>query len=350
MALIYNAASSYVAVLVAILILGFNALLIYVNDNLNCWTIIFWRQLFQFTVLLLYFSFESSHQNNHVVTHIYGKITNVGILGAFAALFDALVWIFVTIAYLNTYTINVSLIFGISPITDAILSYFVLGYTVHLRTYIAATVCMICVGVIYYIDSTTDSGNNDDIGSQGIRWYGNLMAILSLLCDTIQIVLYRLAYSMNPNEEIDMIPILIISSFLQCIISLSCGVEFAAVMPYNYGYLLLSGAVILPLFSCILIWVSKYIPPVELAVLCLFEMIYQPFVVWAFGFSTPPVASLIVGSIIFITLLIHGYFEIYSEENKDNVTHTYTTVSDADDLDDSGSLAVHTPTRRNREI
>jgi len=50
----------------------------------------------------------------------------------------------------------------------------------------------------------------------------------------------------NPNEEIDMIPILIVASFIQCVISSSFGVDYSAVMPYNYGYLLLSGAILLP--------------------------------------------------------------------------------------------------------
>ena len=70
---------------------------------------------------IVIFSFESSHLNKYIVTHIYEKITKIGILGAFVALFDALTWIFLTIAYLNTYTINVSLMFGVSPITTAIL-------------------------------------------------------------------------------------------------------------------------------------------------------------------------------------------------------------------------------------
>ena len=111
---------------------------------------------------------------------------------------------------MNTYTVNVNLIFALSPIFIAILSYFVNNESFNFRLIFTTIVCFVgthslthsfilllihfltyllahvAVGCIFYVDSVQDydkpsEKDDDDIGSQGTNWYivyGNIMAII----------------------------------------------------------------------------------------------------------------------------------------------------------------------------
>ncbi len=288
--------------------------------------------------------------NKDIISDLYNKFLDIGILGVIATFFDALCNASFVIACVNTYTANVYLIYCTAPILVAILSYYFLNEVVHLRTILAAFVCFICVGWIFYIDLTSEeSGDNDDVGSQGNNWYGNLMALVSTISFSIFYILIRKS-AKNPEEDVDMIPVLILSALLQCIVSLLVGVDFSAPTKYNYAYLFLQGGFELPLFYSMTIWASKYIPATEMQLMLLLDNILQPLWTWIFGFSTPPDMTLILGSVMIVTIGAHSYLAVIDEDDDKKVTNymIYNQVVDTDMDDDARSLSVETPTRRLR--
>jgi len=277
---------------------------------------------------------------------LYNKFVKIGYIGLVAGLFDAIYGACYVMAVLNTTTANVFLILAIAPLMVAILSYYFLNEAVHLRTYVTLAVSLICVVLIFYYDVTDDSTDNDDVGSQqaGTKWYGNLLAIVSAMSFSVYMVIIRFvsrAHSNKDEEEVDMIPVLIVSSFFQCLVSLCVGVDFSSVDRDNYAYLFLQGGIELPLGSAILIWASKYVRATDISLLMLLDTVLEPFWVWIFGLSTPPVKTLIIGSVMLAALLAHSYLDAVShrEEKK------YIPVLDTDLDGETTSTSVETPKR-----
>jgi len=347
--LVYDQSSSYLALFFGILIYSFDSTLILLNYNLSEWTNVFWRQLFRMCAILLAFVAESLYKRTNFMTDLYHKFANIGYLGWVAGFLDAVAGASYVIAILYTTTANVSLIRASVPLMVAILSYYILNETVHLRTYITSAICLVCIILIFYYDITSESTDNDDVGSQqeDTRWYGNLLAVLSAMTFAIFMVIIRFvskACANKDNEEIDMVPVLIVASFIQCVVSLSVGVDFSSVGRNNYLYLFLEGAIELPLSSAIIIWASKYIYATDVALIMLLSAVLQPFWVWVFGFSTPPETTLIIGSVMLAALLLHGYVDAVSNREEKR----YIPVVDSDMDGDTSSVSVETPNKRYR--
>lgn len=348
--LIHDHSSSYLLLLLGILIYSFDSTLILLDYNLSEWTNVFWRQLFQVCVIILIFIGDSLYKGKNFIIDIYHKFVKIGYIGLVAGLFDAIYGACYVMAVLNTTTANVFLILAIAPLMVAILSYYFLNETVHLRTYVTLAISLVCVVLIFYYDVTSESTDNDDVGSQqeGTRWYGNLLAIASATSFSIYMVIIRFvskAHSNKDEEEIDFIPVLIVSSLFQCLVSLCVGVDFSSVDRENYAYLFLQGGIELPLGSAILIWASKYIRATDISLMMLLESVLEPFWVWIFGLSTPPVTTLIIGSVMFASLLVHSYLDAVStgEEKK------YIPVLDTDMDEETTSTSVDTPNKRYRD-
>ncbi len=367
MVLFYDVTKSYILLVVGLLIYSFDSTLVLLNYNLTEWTIVFWRQLFQLCTVFLLIVINMWHRRRNVIAELYGKFQDIGVLGLIASFVYAICGTSYVIACMNTYTANVFLIYACAPILVAILGYFFVDEAVQLKTIIAGLVCLICVGWIFYTDLAFETGgNNDDVGSQGHNWYGNLMALVSTISFSVFYVLLRKAVK-NPDEEVDMIPVQILSSLIQCVAALAFGVDFASPSKYNYIFLFLQGGVELPVFDSVTTWASKYIPAAEMQLIMLLDNILQPIWVYVFGFSTPPIMTLILGSVMFVTLIIHSYLSLVlthsftyllthlltqvDEHGNKKVTRymLYNSIVDTDledEDDDIKSFFVETPTRR----
>ena len=339
--------TSYIWLFVAIFFESFCALLALLNSNLSEFTVIFFVAIFQLSVMMFIHITSAYYKDNNVVlsSYLYEKFYKIGRLGFLAGVLEAIEAISFIIALLNTYTANVFLIAMTVPLWVAIISFFRTNYSMKLRTIIASIICFTSIGYVFYVDIEGESAtDNDDIGSQGTNWFGNLMAVVYTLTYSIYLTLIDEITKDDNNNEIDLSPTLIISTNIQIIVSLLVGVEFTAVTSNNYAFLFTYGF-ILAVNDSIVIWAMRFIHPTEVAIYSEYSsVILQPLWVYIFGYSTPTITSLIAGAIVILTLACHTYLEFNEGKYHHIHNNNYESVED-DEIGDSSTLSVYTPER-----
>ena len=339
--------TSYIWLYLAITIESFCALLALLNSNLSEFTVIFFVALFQATVIMCIHITSAFYKNIVLSSYLYESFYKIGRLGVLAGILEAIEAISFIIALLNTYTANVFLIAITVPLWVAIISFFRNNYIMKLRTIIATIICFACIGYVFYVDIKGEStANNDDVGSQGTNWFGNLMAVVYTITYSIYLTLIDEITTDEKNNDLS--PTLIISTSIQIIVALIVGVEFTSVTSNNYGYLFTYGF-ILAVNDSIVIWAMWFIHPTEVAIYSEYSsVILQPLWVYIFGYSTPTLVSLIAGAIVIFTLFCHNYLELIDENDKNNHNNNdYARITD-DDItnNETSSLSVETPTRK----
>lgn len=195
-------------------------------------------------------------------------------------------------AVYNTSTANLVFILAFNSMFAALLSWIFLKERPQTATLIAMGLMM--VGVIIIVGSGIGTGN----------FLGDLMALSSAFTIALAITITRASGRDMGFASL----VAIVVPFL-----------VAAFMTMKTGYriddpvwIVLNGALVIPLAFFCLANGPRYIPGPEVAMFYLLETVLAPVWVWMIFSEVPTTASLIGGTILIVTLIAHSLWQLHA--------------------------------------
>jgi drug/metabolite transporter (DMT)-like permease len=210
---------------------------------------------------------------------------------AVASLYAISALTFMTAVY-NTTTANLVFILAFNSMFAALLSWLFLKERPRPATLVAMAAMLVGVAIIV----------GEGIGAG--HFFGDLMALASAFCIASAITITRASGK-------DMGFAALVAVALPCLV--------AAAMTAKTGYridapwwILLNGAVVMPIAFFCLANGPKYITGPEVAMFYLLETILAPVWVWMIFTEVPSTASLAGGTIMIVTLLAHSLWRLHA--------------------------------------
>ena len=197
---------------------------------------------------------------------------------------------------------NVLVIFACTPLIAALFSRILFGETVSRSTQIAIG----CVAGGLLIVASGSSG--------GLQWIGDALALANaiILGLSFAIVRGRRQFNMIPAVVLGLLAAGVVGAFFA---------DFPEMRAAQWGWLVLGGAVLLPIAIALITVGPRYLPAPEAAMLGLLESVLGPFWVWLVIGENPGIRSIVGGGIVILVLLIHAISR-FREEHTD--THSGT--------------------------
>lgn len=197
---------------------------------------------------------------------------------------------FITGVY-HTSTADLVFILAFTTMFSALLSWLFLKETPRPATLAALALMIVGVGIIV----------GDSIGSGNL--FGDIMALCSALCVASAITISRAS-----GQEMG----------FTSLVGVVLPFALAAFMVSNTGFrvdapwwIILNGAVIMPISFFCLANGPKYISGPEVAMFYLLETVFAPVWVWVIFSETPTRNSLIGGTILVVTLVAHSLWQLH---------------------------------------
>ncbi|MCF1710365.1 DMT family transporter [Tabrizicola sp. J26] len=195
----------------------------------------------------------------------------------------------------GTSAANALLMTATAPFIAAVLSWALLGERIGRTTLVA--IALAFAGVLVVAAG----------GLGGGRLWGDLMALANALALACFYVALRKA------GRQDMFPALIAGYFLGAALAVPLA-DFSPMEGRQILWLIVSGAVILPLAVGLLSLGPRYLTAPEVSMMTLLEIILGPLLVWAVIGEDPGRASLVGGAMIVAAVLGHALWALRSPE------------------------------------
>jgi drug/metabolite transporter (DMT)-like permease len=192
---------------------------------------------------------------------------------------------------------NTLLILATAPFIAAVMSLVFLGERIDRATLLAIAAAFSGVAILA-------SGS---LGAGSIR--GDLLALANAVCMAGFYVALRKAGQRN------MFPAIALGYLAGSLLALPFA-SMEALVPAQIGWLVLSGAVILPGAIALLSLGPRYLTAPEVSMLTLLEVILAPLLVWALLGEDPGTRSLIGGGVIVLAILCHAMWRLRSARNR----------------------------------
>ncbi|WP_043531106.1 DMT family transporter [Litchfieldella xinjiangensis] len=273
-----------VMVFTGIVFLSFDGLLIRLAGT-EGWTIVFWRGLFMFGALGLV-----GCLGNRLATlrsHPKASLASAVLLG--------LISIFFVLAIMHASVANVVVILSAAPLFAALFSRLFLHEKVPYRTLLAIVACMVGMLLVFMGSET------------GGMLEGNLYALAAAAAVGGNLTLLR------RYPTIDRIPLIAGGGILAAVVALPMATAPLALGGQSYAVLALMGLVQMPLATVLINSATRYLPSAEVALFYLVETVLGTLWVWWLLGESPTASSLLGGSVIIMTLLVHAWFGLRRE-------------------------------------
>ncbi|MCC3304559.1 DMT family transporter [Sneathiella sp. HT1-7] len=242
-------------------------------------TILFWRGLL-FAIGI--FGFYLLRRGSTTI----GLIKAMGRRGVIAALLFTFSTCFFVLALTHTSAANALVIISTAPLFAALFSWLILKETIPLFTWVAIGICIGGISLIF-------------LGSVGGgSRHGDIYALVCAFMIAGQITTVRHA------KNIDMVPSLGISGLFTALIALPFSAPLA-ITGLDFTYLCILGLVVLPSAFGLITIGPRYISAPEVSLLMLMESILGPFWVWLVLAEVPRPETILGGTIVITTLVIH---------------------------------------------
>ncbi|NGN44376.1 DMT family transporter [Mesorhizobium sp. CGMCC 1.15528] len=208
---------------------------------------------------------------------------------AVAALYGLGSIVFITAVY-NTSTANLVFILAFNTMFAALLSWVFLKERPRPATLIA--MLFMVFGVLIIVGDSVGTG----------QMFGNVMALLSTLCIAGAITITRAS-----GKDMGFTSLVgVVFPFAVAVLMVSkTGVNVAA--PW---WIILNGAVVMPIAFFCLANGPKYISGPEVAMFYLLETILAPVWIWMIFAEAPSRNSMIGGTILIVTLVVHSLWQL----------------------------------------
>lgn len=268
-----------VLVVAAVLVLSPDVLIIRLIEA-DRWTLLWGRGLLMAVGLAAYLGVRYRGE-------AVARARAIGRAGVFAAsLFTGSTMLFVTSATLTT-AANTLVILSAAPLFAAVFSRVFLNELVPARTWVAVAVAVAAIALIF-------AGS---IGGGTLA--GDLCAVGSAACLAGYLVV------LSHARAVSMIPALALSGLMVAAI-MAPFADPLGVTARDMVLLALLGLLIMPIAFGQMTEGSRYLPPAEVSLITLLEMVLAPFWVWLAIGEVPGVATIIGGAALLATLVAHA--------------------------------------------
>ncbi len=242
-------------------------------DMAGPWQVLFYRQLALMVCLILVLVL---YYRGRIVAEFIG----IGRFGVFAGLAVGLGSTCFILSLSSTTVANTLFVLSTSPFVTAVMAWLWLKEPVGWSTWIAMALALVGIAVMV--------GGGFAAGTV----FGNVMALITVACFSIFVVLLRRGRATN------MIPTVVVGS---AVATISAAVVLRgdfAVSWHDFAICVGWGAVLSTTVHFLFVWSSRFVRGAELMLLVLVEFVLGPLWVWLFVNEVPRAATLVGGAIV----------------------------------------------------
>ena len=229
-------------------------------------------------------------------TNTLRKITGVGGSGILAGILLASAGICFIQAITSTTVAATLFILASIPFISAFLARILLNERVSRQTLI--TMIIAGFGVSLMMVS----------GFRANSFYGTSMALITAFCFSGYAIMLR------KNKDIEMLPSVLISGLVICLVCLSILGQDIAISWLDLLKCILLGSIISFIPNSLFVYASKYLIAAELTLFMLLEFALGPFWVWLFIDEVPAFWTLIGGSSVIMAVIIYVWSEMQTKK------------------------------------
>lgn len=256
----------------------------------NNLTLLFWRGVLLSLTLSLYLLVR--YRKN-----AFKKVVSIGRKGIFTSILYAAASITFVLAVRLTTVANALLIIAAAPMFAAFFSFLFLKEKIPFRTILAIIASF--SGIAFIFISEINIGN----------YLGELIALLCACVFGAQFVSIRHA------KELDLVPSLTLSGVWVACFGLLWA-PTVAIAQSDVIYLILAGAIIVPISFALITIGPRYLPAPEVGLFMLLETVIGPFWVWLALSEAPGGNTLLGGAIVITALMLNSAIGVIEHRKK----------------------------------
>ena len=267
---------------VGIVVVSPDALLVRLIET-DVWTLLFWRGLLSALALGVFLAARHRSATPEI-------LRTIGRLDVVAALLMAATAVLFVIAIRLTTVANTLVIFATMPLFAAGLGRVFLREAVPRQTWIAVATVLAGIAVIF---AGSLGGGNP---------VGDLSAIGAAFSFAGALVICR------RTRAVDMAPTVALSGLILAVVAAPLATPLA-VDARSLAYLLVLGALVVPISFVLLVTAPRYLPAPDVALVMLLEAVLGPLWVWLVLAEVPARETFLGGAVILGTLIllaVHG--------------------------------------------
>lgn len=274
---------------IGVLVLSFDALLVRLAE-VGAADVIFWRGLFiALSVTIALRVLRGRWPWTELIRGGGLVLLLVGLMGLMQVLF--------VLAILNTRVANVVVILAAAPLFAALFSGLFLREWILRRTWVAILLSILGIGIVF--------GGAIGTGS----WVGDSLALLGAVVVGINFTLLRRLPGVNR------LALIAGGGLVSCLLSLPLGAP-TPIPAMSLGVLAVMGLVQMPLALVMMTEATRYLPSAEVTLFFTLEAIFGSFWVWLVLSEEPPPATLVGGTLVVATLVVHSWIGIRNERRQ----------------------------------
>ena len=242
----------------------------------------FWRSAFCFLTLVCWTALLE-RQNP------FRQIIAMGWAGLLSGFFWCVMFTCFMVAIMMTTVANTLLTISLSPLIAAVLARLILGIYIPRVTWVCIAVA--AVGMWWMFRE----------GLSGDGLIGVLIALAVPFASAMNLILLR-----KSKERINLAPAVMLGGLFSSVLMLPFIFPMSATGS-DLAWLAFLGVFQLALPCTLLVWVSRFLPPQEIALLSVLEVVFGSVWAWLWGNEPIPLATmqgglLIIGALVFNTL------------------------------------------------
>jgi len=272
---------------IGVLVLSFDALLVRLA-HVGGADVIFWRGLFIALSLTLALRVLRGHWP-------WPAIRGGGRLALLLVVLMGVMQVLFVLAILNTRVANVVVILAVAPLFAALFSGLFLGEWIARRTWVAIVLSLLGIGIVF--------GGAIGMGS----WLGDSLALMGAMVVGINFTLLRRMPGVNR------LALIAGGGLVACLLSLPMGAP-TPIPAVGLLVLAVMGLVQMPLALVMMTEATRYLPSAEVTLFFTLEAVFGSFWVWAVLGEQPPPATLVGGTLVVTTLVMHSWIGIRREQ------------------------------------
>ena len=258
---------------------------------------------------------------------VYTKFTSMNRYMLLAGVIYGLGNLFFLWAVSFTYVASALVVMATASFWASLLSFFLLGEKMEMHTMVCCFTCIAAIVLIFSASSDEDGDEDDFQPTESEHIFGLLCALGVAITSACYYTVMRVVMVKNRQsqsaadggvrENIDLIPVNVLSCFLVMCVSLTLkdngitrGESFMLTGDTSTLYLFLQGCLCIPLSFTLLANASGRIRSAEIGMIMTFETVMGPVWVQLAGYEAPPSFTLYGGIIIVTALLTHEYVNL----------------------------------------
>jgi len=213
----------------------------------------------------------------------------MGRWGLFSGAMWAVMFTCFMIALTRTSVANTVVVMSLAPLLAALMARIFLKTAIEKSTWLAIAVAGI--GVWWMV--------RDGISAEGLE--GMLIAAGVPLASAANLVVLR-----AQRAQVDLIPAVLVGALMSCAVTLPWAMPFEA-SHNDLAWLALLGIVQLAIPCALLVWVARFLPPHEIALICLLEVVLGPIWAWLGADEKMPAATVQGGLLVIGGLAVNAW-------------------------------------------